>query len=120
MYGEIRRVKMLHCSYHRVMGNLFFFFPATLQPQTDHTYSCISHDSTNSGEGVDIGTQVIQPVIHAETQTQDMVGYCFIFKNSYSINCSVLCCLKQLFLNTCPFQAPYVLYQVGTSFSDLG
>ncbi|KAG0721707.1 hypothetical protein GWK47_045893 [Chionoecetes opilio] len=34
-----------------------------------NTYPCSSHKTTNSGEPVDVGTQMSQPVSHAETKT---------------------------------------------------
>lgn len=114
--GSYYCLLMLHSSCHIVMGNLFF--SATLQPQLDHTYSCTSYDSTNSG-GVHVGTQISHPVLHAKGQTHDMVSYCFLFNNHYSTNCSVLCCLQQLFLHACPFQGSYLPYLVGSSFSVL-
>ncbi|KAG0717132.1 hypothetical protein GWK47_055086 [Chionoecetes opilio] len=45
------------------------FKTAIPEAHPDHTYPCSSHKTTNSGEPVDVGTQMSQPVSHAETKT---------------------------------------------------
>ncbi|KAK3890051.1 hypothetical protein Pcinc_005966 [Petrolisthes cinctipes] len=42
-------------------------------PHPDHTYLCTSQDGADFGQPADVGIQIGQPTIDAETQTLDMV-----------------------------------------------
>ena len=99
----------MHCSCY-IYNYGQSFFPGTPQPHLDHTYSCTSHDSSNTAEGVHVGTQMGQPVIHAETQTHDMVGYYLLFNNATILLSVVFSVVSSRFSFMLAFISSLVLY----------